>query len=147
MSSTPYLPVTPASPVDLRILCADDDAVCQQILMTILARPGWTVECVGDGEEALDRFTGGPPAFDLLVTDHHMQRLGGLGLVQRLRALGFAGPVIVVSGSVTAEVDEAYRAAGVHLILKKPVGYAPLLAAVHFARTAAPSASGQPATG
>jgi CheY-like chemotaxis protein len=90
-----------------RILCVDDDPVSMRILTAILARPGWAVECVCDGQHAIDRFEGDSGEFDVLVTDHYMPRIDGLGLVRRLKAAGFAGRVVIVSAMVTPEDGEA----------------------------------------
>lgn len=113
-----------------RLLCVDDDPVAQRILMAVLAGRDWAVECVCAAEHAVDRLARDPQAFDLLVTDHAMPVIDGLGLVHRLRGLGFAGPVIVVAAHLTGEERAGYRAAGATALILKPFRKEALLAAV-----------------
>ncbi len=121
-----------------RVLCIDDDPVSRLILVSALVRPGFAVECVCDGQEALERYTRDAGGFDVLVTDHQMPRLDGLALVRRLRECGFAGGVVVVSGSLTQRVRAAYRALGADALLNKPIEPRALRAAVDAAVSALP---------
>ena len=122
-----------------RVFCVDDDPVAQRLAVQALARTGWVVECACHGEEALARFTSDPRGFDLLMTDHLMPHLDGLGLVKALREHGFNGPVIVASGHLDAAVRRAYQALRVQRLIAKPLGVAALRAATDalLLRTAA----------
>lgn len=124
----------PASGDDpCRVLCVDDDPVTQRILVGALARPGYAVECVCDGQEAIERFASDPRGFDVLVTDHWMPRIDGLGLVRTLRGLGFHGTAVVVSASLMPDDRAAYRHLGVSVLLDKPVDIGVLRGAVDAA--------------
>ena len=120
VSTPPIFPPHPPGDV-CRVLCVDDDPVTQRILVAALVRPGFSVECVGDGQDALERFAGDARGFDVLVTDHQMPRVDGLELVRRLRGRGFAGAVIVVSALVTGADGAAYRSLGAAAVLDKPI--------------------------
>jgi CheY-like chemotaxis protein len=135
-------PVTSPIPFDSswRILCVEDDPIVQRTLMLMLVRRGWSVECVCEGQEALERFVGDARGFDVFVTDHKMPRMDGLELTRALRACGFGGAVIVISGHLEPNVRAEYRALGVAAILMKPLGKAELLAAVENATTLPPVA-------
>ena len=129
---------SPAAPC--RVLCIDDDPVSRLILVGALVRSGFAVECVCDGQEALERYARDAGGFDVLVTDHQMPRLDGLALVGRLRACGFVGGVVVVSGSLTRDIRDAYRALGAGALLNKPIEPAALRAAVDAAAAVLPRA-------
>jgi CheY-like chemotaxis protein len=120
------------------VLCIDGDAVSRQILVTALARPGFAIECVCDGQEALERFTRDAGGFDVLVTDHRLPRLDGLTLVRRLRECGFGGGFVVVSDSMNSRDRAAYRSFGVASFLTKPIEPVLLRAAVDAAVSALP---------
>lgn len=120
------------------MLCIDDDPVSRLILMAALARPGFAVECVCDGQEALERYLRDAAGFDVLVTDHDMPRLDGLALVRRLRECGFAGGIVVVSGSLTHRRRTDYRGFGVGSLLGKPIDPVELRAGVDAAVSVLP---------
>jgi two-component system chemotaxis response regulator CheY len=110
----------------LRIFCVDDDPASQRSIIAALARPGWAVECACDGCDALEQIARHGHGFDLLVTDHQMPRVDGLGLVGALRSRGYAGPVIVVTAGLTPVDRAAYAALGAGLVLPKPIDSAHL---------------------
>ena len=82
---------------------------------------GHKVECVSDGSLALELIKANPLAFDVVITDHHMETMNGLELVMRLREIGYPGKVAVVSSELNLDVEEEYRSLGVDNILYKPV--------------------------
>jgi DNA-binding response OmpR family regulator len=67
-----------------RVLLCDDEIHIIRAAEFKLARAGFDVECVSDGQfgwEAIER-----QAPDLVITDCQMPRLGGLQLIERIRA-------------------------------------------------------------
>lgn len=111
---------TPPQP--RRMLYAEDMPALRILLQETLGRDGHEVRCCEHGEAAWQMLSAQPHSFDLLITDHHMPVLNGLGLVQRLRTSGiFAGKIVVFSSELSEDVDQAYRDLAVDCILKKPV--------------------------
>ncbi len=111
-----------ALPRGLRVLVAEDNPVNQEVMRRQLALLGVQAEIVGDGETALARWGEGEHA--LLLTDLHMPGMDGCELTRRLRALERGGrrrPVIALSATVTRELDEDCRRAGMDDWLRKPV--------------------------
>jgi len=90
------------------VLIADDDATVAEVVGRYLQREGYIVDCVGDGNEALDRAIADPP--DLLILDLMLPGLDGLEVCRRLRALA---PVPVIM--LTARGDESDRVVGLEL--------------------------------
>ncbi len=103
-----------------RILYADDVRELRDIARLSLTRDGHRIECVEDGLAAFERL-GADPAFDLVITDHHMPRMNGLALVQQLRETPYRGRILVFSSELDPRVAAQYREAGAHRILFKPV--------------------------
>lgn len=112
---------TTPTPHPLRILYADDVRELRDVASISVKRDGHQIECVCDGQEALDRLTAAPDAFDVLISDHHMPRLNGLGLITALRAQAFPGKIIIFCSALDPAVHEAYRRLAVDRILYKPV--------------------------
>jgi CheY-like chemotaxis protein len=104
----------------LRILYADDMRELQDVARIAFTRDGHAIECVDDGELALSRLRD-DPAFDLVITDHHMPNVNGLELVKCLRERSFPGKIMVFSSELSESVAREYREKGVDQILYKPV--------------------------
>ena len=68
----------------LRILVVDDDAVNRQAMELLLKREGHHVVAVENGLEAIERLGDRDTAFDAVVTDLQMPRLGGRALYEQL---------------------------------------------------------------
>lgn len=103
----------------LRILCAEDHEQICELLGRALSEAGHKVKCVFDGQAAWEQLAADPSAFDVLITDHQMPRLSGLDLVKKVRGTTFTGRIVVQSGNLTPELEEAYRALRVDRIVHK----------------------------
>jgi DNA-binding response OmpR family regulator len=88
-----------------RILVVDDDPMVAEVVARYLERDGHSVECVGDGEEALRRALADPP--DLMVLDLMLRRMSGLQVCRKLRER-WPVPVIML----TALGEEMDRVVG-----------------------------------
>jgi len=104
----------------LRVLYADDMEELRNIIEIYFRRDGHAIECVADGNIALERVTA-DPHFDLVITDHHMPVMKGLELVRGLREIGFAGRTMVFSSELSPAVLAEYQQLHVDRILMKPI--------------------------
>ena len=104
----------------LRILYADDVHELRDVARISFSREGHGIECVADGALALQRVTA-DPAFDLVITDHHMPNMNGLQLVAALREISFPGKIMVFSSDLSSRVRAGYEELKVDSILYKPV--------------------------
>ncbi|MGH7522424.1 MAG: response regulator, partial [Gemmatimonadales bacterium] len=68
----------------MRILVVDDDAVNRQAMVLLLEREGHQVVAVENGLEAMERLGDRDTAFDAVVTDLQMPRLGGRAMYEQL---------------------------------------------------------------
>jgi DNA-binding response OmpR family regulator len=79
----------------MRVLVVEDEARIAAEIGEMLTRAGYTVEAVGDGEEAC--FRGEGPDIDAIVLDLGLPRLDGLSVVRRLRQSGIATPILILT--------------------------------------------------
>ena len=104
----------------LRILYADDMPELRDVARISFSRQGHGIECVADGQLALNRVIA-DPNFDLVITDHHMPNMNGLQLVAGLREHEFPGKIMVFSSELSGEAAQEYRRLKVDRMLYKPV--------------------------
>jgi DNA-binding response OmpR family regulator len=103
-----------------KILVADDSESVRQTMFTALTYAGFDVYMVADGEAAWTELQREP--YDLLITDHEMPQLAGLGLIERIRNAGMNLPVILASGSLTEEDTRNHRFLKIAAVIAKPFG-------------------------
>ena len=82
-----------------RVLVVDDNAVMRSVMRAALERAGHEVTLAENGERALQATAAGG-AFDLIVTDIQMPRMGGVDLVTAVRKSSPEAKVLVISGQV-----------------------------------------------
>ena len=102
------------------VLVVDDSRVSRMMARQFIlsARPGWTVEEAGTGEEALDKVTTLCPK--LILIDVNMPGIGGLAAAEKLRTLCPAAHISLV----TANVQNATRNRAAELgiaFMEKPI--------------------------
>ena len=114
-----------AETIDLagrRLLVADDNAINQAVARAILEAAGAVVETVGDGDEALTAL--GAAAYDAVLLDLHMPRVGGDEAVRRIRS-GEVGsrdiPIIALTADAIAETNAKLLALGFDAVQSKPI--------------------------
>jgi len=112
----------------MRILVVEDDKKIASFIVNGLKQSGYAVDLAGDGEEGL--MLARTIAYDAVVVDVMLPKLGGLSLVQQLRAQGARSPVLILSAK--ASVDDRVRGlqAGGDDYLTKPFAFSELLARI-----------------
>jgi DNA-binding response OmpR family regulator len=123
------------------ILVAEDDRGIQTLLTTILSREGFSVECVDDGAEALERLEA--RRYDAVLLDLMMPNLSGGDVIRVLADRGHdaLSRVIVITAAAMHEATAVDRLP----VLRKPFDINELRKRVHaVARTAALSAAAPP---
>jgi two-component system chemotaxis response regulator CheY len=91
------------------ILIVDDSATMLMCLKTTLSMSGYLVETANNGQLALDKLKAGLKP-NLIVTDINMPVMGGLEMIEKVRALPGCRffPIL----TLTTESDSAKRDAG-----------------------------------
>jgi CheY-like chemotaxis protein len=128
------------------ILVADDDAQMRRLISLVLTTAGFDVRTVSDGEQAWEAVCREP--YDLLVTDNDMPHLSGLNLIQRIRDAGLHLPIIIASGTLSAESAHDHPQLQIASVLTKPFSIPELLDAVNaLSLLACGDAATRPAAG
>ncbi len=99
------------------ILVVDDDPYMRSSLTDCLVSCGFAVETAVDGVDALGKFRKG--AFEMVITDIRMPKMGGLDLLKGVKGQAPETPVIVITayGTVNTAV-EAMKQGATDFIMK-----------------------------
>lgn len=108
-----------------RVLAVDDDGVMLELLRRTLIAGGYEVVTAAGAEQALGAFD--PTAFSAVVTDLQMPTMSGLELVQEVKRRAPGCVAIVVTGSLTPEVEQAASSGVLAGAFRKPWSRAALL--------------------
>jgi two-component system phosphate regulon response regulator PhoB len=93
------------------ILVVEDERDIQELVRYNLTKEGYTVQCVGTGEEALRAVQSAPP--DLVVLDLMLPGLDGLGVCRKLKGEASTAQIPVIM--LTAKGEEADIVTGLEL--------------------------------
>jgi len=85
----------------MRLLLVEDDLPLAEALMTLLVSSGYAVDCVHDGEAAMDLVAVEP--FDLMILDLNLPERDGLSVLRAMRAAGNRAAVMIVTARGAAE--------------------------------------------
>jgi FixJ family two-component response regulator len=116
------------------VYIVDDDTGVRESARALLESYDLAVQEFASAQAFLESFKVGCKA--CLLLDLNMPGMGGLELLEQLRRLEIALPVIIVTGQGDADVAERARRAGAFAFLEKPVDHT-LIAAVDRALKAA----------
>jgi DNA-binding NtrC family response regulator len=100
------------------ILVVDDEPPICHNCQKILAKAGHTAVCAYNGHEALALMAG--QAFDVVVTDLKMSRMGGMELLRRVKTASPDTMVIVITGYSTVSSAVEVMKLGAFDYLPKP---------------------------
>jgi CheY-like chemotaxis protein len=130
----------------LRVLAAEDNAVNQLVLKTLLHQLGVDPTVVENGAQAVEAWSEGE--WDLILMDIQMPVLDGLGATAQIRAgereTGRRRtPIVALTANAMSHQVEQYRACGMDGYVSKPIQAADLFAALSRAIAApAPETDG-----
>jgi len=113
------------------IYLVDDDDAVRDSLAFLLESHGFDVSAfasIADFERAYR-----PRDNTCLILDHHLPGASGLEFLASEEGATIRMPVIVITGGADPSISARARALGVAAFLEKPIGEAPLLAAIESA--------------
>lgn len=120
MSGAPRFAVPESTPVARpRLLLVDDDDLLLRSYVRALSSEGYDVETHMDGESAIAALK--KESFDVVISDIDMPRMGGLALLERIRAHDSDVPVVLITGCPTLETAMAAIEHGALRYVPKPV--------------------------
>ncbi len=103
----------------IKILVGDDSIESQKLIGRLLQSSGAAVETANDGLEVYKKALRG--AYDVILMDIEMPKLGGYEVVRKLRKRGYALPVVAMTGHTDDGHVAACLSAGFNEHLAKPV--------------------------
>ena len=122
------MPATVPDMAGVRVLLVEDDAVLADGMSAALRARGYSVHCVADGVHALDALAA--ERYDLAILDLGLPRMDGIEILERVRALDNAIPVLIVTGRHSIADRVGGLRAGADDYLTKPFEFAELEARV-----------------
>lgn len=125
----------------MRILIAEDEKKIAEFIKRGLKEEGYAADAVYSGDAALAQAAENP--YDLLLLDVMLPGVGGLDVCSRLRADGFAAPILMLTAKDRVEDKVKGLDSGANDYLTKPFAFEELLARIRAllrARPAEPSA-------
>lgn len=111
-----------------RILVADDNGDVRQVTAKLLTRCGYEVDTAEDGAAAWDTLQRN--RYHLLITNHHIPKVSGVELLEKLRAARMALPVIMAAPALPKDEFIRYPWPQPYGTLLKPYRVAQLLGMV-----------------
>jgi DNA-binding NtrC family response regulator len=116
---------------DFRILIAEDDLSIRRLYEKAFQAEGYEVVMATSGEQMLAEL--GESAFDLLVTDMHLDSMSALEALPHIRKDHPNLPIVVVSGHYINMSEEFQRKGyNVSMFFNKPLSLAVLMKGVRL---------------
>ncbi len=109
-----------------RILLVDDDAEICQFLVTLLELEGLQTQVAHTAAAALELL----PGADAVLLDVAMPDVDGLEICRRMRSVGFAGPILIVSARPGPDLPQKAAQAGADGFVRKPFDNAELVSRI-----------------
>jgi two-component system, response regulator RegA len=125
-------------------LVVDDDEVFRSRVCRALSQRKWEAEAAPDGEGALKFARDRSP--DLVLVDLRMPGMGGLDVIQELRAIDSSMTIIVLTGYGSIPTAISAMRKGADHYLSKPADADQILAVYDTLRSAPGYAPGAPET-
>jgi DNA-binding NtrC family response regulator len=112
-----------------RLLVVDDDLASSEVVRRHLRDANLEVTCVESGKEAVEAaqaFSSRGEPFDVVLLDYYLPGMGGLEVLEALRAQGLEARVILTSGQGPGDVAVQAMRAGAFDFIGKPLNAAEL---------------------
>ncbi|MDO9443216.1 MAG: response regulator, partial [Beijerinckiaceae bacterium] len=104
------------------IMVVDDERALLELAEELLAGLGYEPIGYETAEAALAAFEAEPERFDAVITDLALPGMQGDAFAERLLARRARVPVMLMSGNLSAAVEQRVRSLGVKAVLHKPLG-------------------------
>jgi signal transduction histidine kinase/cytochrome b561/ActR/RegA family two-component response regulator len=130
----------------MRILAAEDNAVNQLVLKTLLGQAGIEPTVVENGEEAVAAWEA--EDWDIILMDIQMPVMDGPTATRAIRRREAETgrtpvPIIALTANAMTHQSESYRAAGMNGLVPKPIKVSELFAAILNASAEAPGSGAE----
>ncbi|RKT43573.1 ATP-binding protein [Thiocapsa rosea] len=143
--SAPSLGLEPiADAARMRVLVAEDNEIAAKVITRFLAKMGFELTRVADGEAALAEALSGD--YGIVIVDLRMPKLDGIGFARRYREQvpDRPIPIVALTANASEDVKRDCLSAGMDDFLSKPVKPEELRRALEAALQELPATSVQP---
>ena len=115
-----------APPPKLQVLVVDDSRICRKLTKECIRKELKAIDKEAlfhdceDGLQAVNMVKNSEYRFDIICMDSVMESIDGLEATRCIRALGFRGVIVAISGNVQPEDVNAFMTAGADHFISKP---------------------------
>lgn len=106
-------------PPENKLLLIEDDELLRELLHEFLADDGFDVVEAQDGITAQSLIQS--DTYGVILCDLFMPNMDGLSLIRWLREQGHTTPVVILSGTISSDINEALERLGVTDRFFKPL--------------------------
>lgn len=94
----------PGAAPKAQIYVVDDEPMLLELASVILEPQGYQLKTFRDPEAAVQSFSAAQPRPELIITDYAMHNMNGMQLTRRFRQIDPAVKILLVSGTVGADI-------------------------------------------
>lgn len=99
--------------IGVRILLAEDNELNVLVARTFLEKWGATIDVAVNGQQAVEMLN--PEKHHIILMDMHMPVMDGYQAISAIREKGIALPIVAITASLPAEVEERAQASGLKI--------------------------------
>ena len=103
----------------MKLLVVDDVMSNRKLLGRLLQNRGHTFDEASDGSVAVEMISNFD-AYDTILMDYEMPVMNGPAAAKKIRALGYGGFIVGITGNLLPEDVQHFRACGADAVLPKP---------------------------
>ncbi|MCL2152033.1 MAG: ATP-binding protein [Oscillospiraceae bacterium] len=109
----------------VRVLVVDDMPTNLDVATGLMGKYKMKVDCVGSGQEAIDRIKRGKPVYNAVFMDHMMPNMDGIEATKKIRGLDSqyakTVPIISLTANATVGNEQMFLDNGFQDFLSKPI--------------------------
>ena len=102
------------------VLIVDDVDTNLYVAKSLLTPYGIKIETASSGFEAIDLILSGK-TYDIIFMDHMMPKIDGIETTEKIRSIGYALPVVVLTANAVAGQREVFLESGFDDVISKPI--------------------------